>query len=105
MDDYNEDTLVYKFLNGGIGYGKLCVPNTLIDLILMLVFPPIYIITHQLQNYFKEDNSKGSSKVVDHLDMVQIVISFLLTSCFYFPGLLHALSVMKGKEKCGSLFK
>jgi len=104
MDDYNEDTLVYKFINGGIGYGKLCVPNKLIDLILLIVFPPIYVITHQLQNYFKE-SSDDSNKMVDHLDMTQIVLSFILTSFFYFPGLLHALSIMKGKEKCGSIFK
>ena len=71
----------------------------------MVVFPPIYVITHQLQNYFKESSSEGSSKIVDHLDLGQIVLSFILTSCFYFPGLLHALTIMKGKEKCGSIFK
>ena len=103
MDDFNEDTLVYKFINGGIGYGKLCVPNTLIDLILIVVFPPLYVISYQVQKYLKAD--KSSKKLVDHLDITQIAVSFILTSCFYFPGFLHALSVMKGKEKCGSLFK
>mgnify|MGYP006911157149 CR=1 FL=1 len=34
-----------------------------------------------------------------------LVLSFILTACFYFPGLLHALSVMKGNEKCSSLYK
>jgi uncharacterized membrane protein YqaE (UPF0057 family) len=101
MVKYNEGTLVDKFMNGGMGYGKLCIPKILVDLILIIVFPPLYVITHQLENYFKEDSDK---KITDHLDMGQIIMSLVYTSCFYFPGFIHALHVMKNKDKCGSVF-
>ena len=103
MRKFEEDTLAYKFINGGIGYGKLCIPNTLVDLILIIVFPPLYVITFQVQNYLKSKKD-STDKILDHLNMRQIIMSLLLTSCFYFPGFLHALSIMKGKEKCGSVF-
>jgi len=101
MVKYNEGTLVDKFMNGGMGYGKLCIPKILVDLILIIVFPPLYVITHQLENYFKESSDK---KITDHLDMGQIIMSLIFTSCFYFPGFIHALHVMKNKDKCGSVF-
>ena len=101
MVKYNEGTLVDKFMNGGMGYGKLCIPKILVDLILIIVFPPLYVITHQLENYFKESSDK---KITDHLDMGQIIMSLIFTSCFYFPGFIHALHFMKNKDKCGSVF-
>ena len=104
MIKFDEKTLAYKFINGGIGYGNLCIPDTFVDLILIIVFPPLYVITYQVQKYLKSKNNNDSEKVMDQLDMGQIIMSLLFTSCFYFPGLLHAISIMKGKEKCGSVF-
>jgi uncharacterized membrane protein YqaE (UPF0057 family) len=101
MVKYQEGTLVDKFMNGGMGYGKLCIPKIIVDLILIIVFPPLYVITQQLENYFKGDSE---SRLTDHLDMGQIIMSLVFTSCFYFPGFIHALHVMKNKDKCGSVF-
>jgi uncharacterized membrane protein YqaE (UPF0057 family) len=101
MVKYQEGTLVDKFMNGGLGYGKLCIPKIIVDLILIIVFPPLYVITHQLENYFK---GSTDTKMTDHLNMGQIIMSLVFTSCFYFPGFIHALHVMKNKDKCGSVF-
>jgi hypothetical protein len=54
-----------------------------------------------LETYFKGDIE---SKLTDHLDMGQIIMSLVFTSCFYFPGFIHALHIMKNKDKCGSVF-
>ena len=105
MVNYKEDTLVDKFMNGGIGYGKLCIPKILVDLILIIVFPPLYIITYQLENYFKTSNDDNSTtkRITDNIDITQIITSLVFTSCFYFPGFIHALHVMKNKQTCGSV--
>ena len=101
MVKYQEGTLVDKFMNGGLGYGKLCIPKIIVDLILIIVFPPLYVITHQLENYVKGNTE---TKLTDHLNMGQIIMSLVFTSCFYFPGFIHALHVMKNKDKCGTVF-
>lgn len=62
---------------GGLGYGKICVPNILSDFMLMIVYPPAYIILLEKRNEFK--------------NIGKIILSFILTSLFYFPGLLHAI--------------
>ena len=112
MVKYKETTLVDKFMDGGIGYGKLCIPKILVDLILIIIFPPLYVITHQLENYFKVDKDKDTTnsgntktkRITDNIDITQIIMSLVFTSCFYFPGFIHALHVMKNKDKCGSVF-
>lgn len=73
---------------GGLGYGKICVPTSLSDFVLMILYPPAYI--------FFVQKDKGFT------NFWQIVISFFLTSLFYFPGLIHALYT-KYNGKCGSV--
>ena len=79
------------FMYGGMGYGSICIPDLFIDLIFIILFPPFYVFKHQKSRNF--DN------------IIQILINFMLTCCFYFPGLIHALFVRYGKDpQCGSLF-
>lgn len=73
---------------GGLGYGKVCVPNHINDFIMMIVYPPAYI--------FFVQKDRGFTSIW------QIIISFLLTSLFYFPGLIHAIYT-KYNYKCGSV--
>ena len=80
-------TLADAILSGGLGYGKICVPTGLTDLLLIILYPPAYVFLFQKRNGFN--------------DIKSIIISFLLTSFFYFPGLIHAL-LLKSKL-CGGL--
>jgi uncharacterized membrane protein YqaE (UPF0057 family) len=73
---------------GGLGYGKICIPTSLSDFVMMILYPPAYIFFVQ--------------KDQDFANFWQIVISFFLTSLFYFPGLIHALYT-KYNYKCGSV--
>ena len=77
-----------SILNGGIGYGKLCIPKWIVDLLLIVLFPPLYVIIYQLKQPV--------------FDIKPIIANIILTSCFYFPGFIHAVNI---KSKiCGSLF-
>ena len=88
----NEDkNLPNTLFNGGFGYGKVCVPRTFTDLIILLVYPPAYVFLYQKRKGFK--------------DIYMIITNFLLTCCFYFPGLIHAMYVKQtGKNTCAGLF-
>jgi len=76
--------------SGGLGYGKVCVPTSLTDFILMIVYPPAYVFLLQKKNGFN--------------NIKQIFISVILTSLFYFPGLVHALYLKNNRDICGGLF-
>ena len=73
---------------GGLGYGKLCVPTSLNDFVMMILYPPVYIFFVQKDKGFE--------------NIWQILLSFVLTSFFYFPGLIHALYT-KYHYKCGGI--
>ncbi len=73
---------------GGLGYGKVCVPTSLTDFVMMILYPPAYIFFVQRDRGFA--------------NIWQILISFVLTSLFYFPGLIHALYT-KYHYKCGGV--
>ena len=81
--------LAYQFINGGMGYGSVCMPDSLLDMIIVIIFPPMYVITYQLKQ--------------NKMDIGQLILNFLFTSCFYFPGFIHALYIMKQKKFCGSV--
>jgi len=83
--DFNDQTLFDKLIDGGFGYGTICVPKELPSYIIMVIFPPAYVFLKQIKTGF------------DRMDL--IIINFILTAMFYFPGLLHALNL----RKCGSL--
>ena len=65
------------YINGGFGFGKLCLDHEFTRLILMFLFPPAYV-------YLKE-SERGFA------DKRAIILSIIYTSLFYVPGLIHAL--------------
>ena len=88
----NEDkNLPNTLFNGGFGYGKVCVPDVMTDFVIMLVYPPAYVFLYQKKRGFP--------------NITMIITSFILTSCFYFPGLIHAMYLKQtGQSACGGLF-
>lgn len=88
----NEDkNLPNTLFNGGFGYGKVCVPDVMTDFVIMLVYPPAYVFLYQKKRGFP--------------NITMIITSFILTSCFYFPGLIHAMYLKQtGQSSCGGLF-
>lgn len=70
-------TLAGAYLNGGFGFGKLCLDREFTRLILMILFPPLYIILSEYERGFTNKSA--------------ILMNFILTSIFYVPGLIHAL--------------
>ena len=99
---YEKKSLADKFISGGFGYGSLCIPNKIIDLILIIIFPPMFVILFQVTQYKKALSKDPSAKMLDYIDVGQITMSFILTSLFYFPGFIHALNI-KNKQACGSV--
>ena len=71
------DSLSNAYINGGIGFGKLCLSREFTRVILLLLFPPLYVFLNERENDFK---NKGA-----------ILMSFILTCIFYFPGLIYTL--------------
>lgn len=78
-------SLYDKFMYGGMGYGLFCVPKELPKYIIMIIFPPLSVFIEEMNGGFK--------------NVGRIIINFILTSFFYFPGLLHAMNVIR----CGAL--
>ena len=76
-------------IDGGFGYGKLCIPKKIVDLIIIIIFPPLYVILYQSKQ--------------PKFDIMPVIINIILSSCFYFPGYIHALNIKS--KMCGSLFK
>lgn len=70
-------TLAGSYINGGFGFGKLCLDREFTRLILMFIFPPFYVFLSEKDRGF---TNKGA-----------IIMNFILTSVFYIPGLIHAL--------------
>jgi uncharacterized membrane protein YqaE (UPF0057 family) len=78
--DFNEQSIYDKAMYGGIGYGAICVPKDLGDYLLLIAFPPAYVFRHQYRRDFK--------------NIEKILVCFLLTCCFYFPGLIYGLNLL-----------
>jgi len=62
---------------------KICVPTVLKDLLILIVFPPLWV-------FLKEVTSKDSFP-----NIYNIILNIILTSIFYFPGLIHAMTIMR----------
>ena len=63
--------------------GSFCYPSELKDIILMVLFPPLWV-------FLKEIHSKHPLT-----NIMRIVFNFLFTSFFYFPGLIHAMMIFR----------
>lgn len=90
--------IVHAMKSGGLFYGRICVPRFLVDMLLIIVCPPIYVLLYEIKR------SKGTIPGVakEKFDILPIITNIVLTSCFYFPGFIHALNIKH--KKCGSLF-
>lgn len=89
---YEKDaqTITDAMVNGGLFYGRICVPTFLVDILLIIVCPPIYVLLFQIRSS-------------EAFSITPILTNIILTSCFYFPGFIHALYVKQRKKMCGSL--
>lgn len=67
------------YISGGIGFGKLCLDNKFVRLIIMILYPPLYIFLEEKRKTPRFTNIKA------------IIMNFVFTCMFYFPGLIHAL--------------
>ena len=76
------ETLSSAYINGGFGFGKLCLSKEFTRLILMLLFPPSYVFIKEWEKGF---TNKGA-----------IIMSFIYTCIFYFPGLIYTLMYKHG---------
>ena len=68
--------------NGGLTSSPICIPSQLGDLVIMTIYPPIYVFMNE---YYHPEP----------FNIMKIIISFILTCFFYFPGLVHALELMR----------
>ena len=62
---------------------KICVPTVLKDIAILVIFPPLWVI-------LKEIRSSDSFP-----SLYNIILNIILTSMFYFPGLIHAMTIMR----------
>jgi hypothetical protein len=68
---------------GGLNQDPICVPSVLGPMLICFLFPPFFVIAHEL---YKEPNNRNLNN---------IIISIILTSLFYFPGLIFGMSLMR----------
>ena len=99
---YKEKKLVDKFMSGGFGYGVVCLPYNILEIILIIIFPPIYVVFKQINNYKKQKRKGKDVYIIQYLNFREILINILLTSLFYIPGFIHALT-LKTKQCEGAL--
>lgn len=88
----SEPHLGNVYINGGIGFGKLCLDNNFTRLIVLIIYPPLYIYIME-REFIKRDNDKSSDnkKRPKGIDIKAIIMCFVYTCAFYFPGLVYAL--------------
>lgn len=79
--DNDEYTFIDKLLYGGFGYGKVCVPDELPNVVIAIVFPPFSI----LWNYHLGIYDLWTT-------IKKFIICLFLTFLFYFPGLIYAIN-------------
>ena len=69
-----------RFFRGGLGYGKICLPVAIPRIFVTILFPPLGVFLEQLYSSPRFPNVN------------RIFINIVLTTFFYFPGLIHALN-------------
>jgi uncharacterized membrane protein YqaE (UPF0057 family) len=65
--------------------GSFCYPSQLKDIIIMVLFPPLWVLLKEI--YSKKPLS----------NIIRVVFNFLFTSLFYFPGLIHAMKIFRNE--------
>lgn len=96
--DNMEWTLYDRFIYGGLGHGYFCFPTNLIRVIMTVIFPPLgTILSHlHLVNRFPYITWKTLYTLFNNID--DILYSFVLTACFYVPGLIYSLAKIKCRQ-------
>ena len=79
--DNGDYTFIDKVMNGGFGYGKVCIPDELPQIILAVLFPPFSI----LWNWYIGIYSIWKT-------IYKFIVCLVLTMCFYVPGLIYAIN-------------
>ena len=96
-------TLFDKVMYGGLGYGAFCLPTDFFKVIIAIMFPPlgevINIVEDTVSTSFPYINWKSIKKLFEYTNLNTIVYSFLLTTLFYFPGLVYTLTNIVNKER------
>lgn len=62
---------------------SLCIPYNLLDFVMLIIFPPLWVFVKELTSPNPMDNFS------------RIVVCFILTSMLYFPGLMYALNILR----------
>ena len=93
IDDDNW-TFYDKIVYGGLGYGNVCLPTHLFDIIITVIFPPLGIIFSKLDflDTFPWIHWGTLDLVISGIS--EIVSCFFLTMLFYIPGLIYALNTL-----------
>ena len=84
-EQFEKKSMLTSLIYGGMGYGSICVPHSVSDMLIIIAFPPLYIILEQRKQ--------------NKYNFKQIFLNIFLTSLFYFPGFIHALDILKTKKK------
>ena len=74
-------TFIDKVMNGGFGYGKVCIPDELPQIILAVIFPPFSILWNWYIGLYTIWKT-----------IYKFIICLVLTMCFYIPGLIYAIN-------------
>ena len=62
---------------------SLCIPHNLLDFVIVITFPPLWMFIKELKSPNPMEN------------FYRIIVCFVLTSMLYFPGLMYALSILR----------
>ena len=80
------------YINGGFGFGKFCLHKEFTRLFMLIVYPPLYVIIRE-----KEAKEKDPSYSIK---FKKIIMCFIYTCMFYFPGLLYAFHYKHTNSDC-----
>ena len=70
---------------GGMNQQPICIPSVLGPMLMCFLFPPLFVLVHEI--------SKPSGKQ----NFINLFVNFLLTTMFYFPGLIHGMQLMRSE--------
>ena len=62
---------------------KICLPTIIKDIIIMVIFPPLWVLL------------KEAYSPIPFGNFVRVIFNVILTSMFYFPGLIHAMIILR----------
>jgi uncharacterized membrane protein YqaE (UPF0057 family) len=72
-----------ELMNGGMNRKEYCIPSQFKDICIMILYPPLWVL---LKEIYSENPFSNIGRVI---------INFILTCSFYFPGLIHAMSILR----------